>query len=581
MNIRFHWKFILNILIVFNISNLFAFSFNLSDLNIVKNLMQQYLQTKFNSENPYKDQIAVVRKSSSISDEEKAAISNRLKVNNLALDKLLNINLSSDKNLRIGLCASGGGYRSAICTLGSLLGAQDIGLLDCITYMSGLSGSTWTMAAWLSLNKTLVDLKTQLSQNINSNVRIFGHEAILDIEHDQFSGIIEDIITKDVFDQPLCSVDIWGAAILDNLFYPYVNRQNLKLSEQSSIIKDGSMPFPIYTAIQPISRLNYQWHEFSPYECGNISENCYIPTWAFGRKFQNGKSLNNAPEQSLAFMLGMFGSAFDVTGQELVNKLEIASNFNKFLKCKFSFLPNVMLKKIIDIEESLSSLKNENCLYQHYCDDRLLPAHVCNFNYDHLNVAQNEQEDIILMDAGIDFNLPFPPLLRPERCMDVIIALDASSDIAGAPELMGAQNYANKKGLKFPTINLMGVDSSSLTVFGLENYPSTPVVIYMPRINSVYNMSDADITILKTKVDSKYYAVIDKLRTFDPEDCTVNLFCSTYNFAYSFEEFDLLEAMTYINMIINKEIIVDILKLTLAKKYMPYFKMPTSHWICR
>jgi hypothetical protein len=36
----------------------------------------------------------------------------------------------------------------------------------------------------------------------------------------------------------------------------------------------------------------------------------WIPIWAFGRKFEQGKSSERLPEQSLGILMGMFGSAF-------------------------------------------------------------------------------------------------------------------------------------------------------------------------------------------------------------------------------------------------------------------------------
>ena len=38
---------------------------------------------------------------------------------------------------------SGGGFRGMMATCGVFKGLQNAGLLDLITYMSGLSGSTW------------------------------------------------------------------------------------------------------------------------------------------------------------------------------------------------------------------------------------------------------------------------------------------------------------------------------------------------------------------------------------------------------------------------------------------------------
>jgi len=54
-----------------------------------------------------------------------------------------------------------------------------------------------------------------------------------------------------------------------------------------------------------------------------------------------------------------------------------------------------------------------------------------------------------LMDAGLAFNLPFPPLLHPARGVDIILALDASSppEALRADALRLAAEYASRSRL--------------------------------------------------------------------------------------------------------------------------------------
>jgi phospholipase A2 len=68
-----------------------------------------------------------------------------------ALAKLTGIDLEplpADHTPRIQICASGGGYRAMIATLGALIGLEECGVLDTVTSIAGLSGSTWAMAGW-------------------------------------------------------------------------------------------------------------------------------------------------------------------------------------------------------------------------------------------------------------------------------------------------------------------------------------------------------------------------------------------------------------------------------------------------
>lgn len=54
----------------------------------------------------------------------------------------------------------------------------------------------------------------------------------------------------------------------------------------------------------------FQWFEMTPYEVGCDELEAWVPTWAFGRRFELGRSLSPAvPEQSLALLLGLCTSA--------------------------------------------------------------------------------------------------------------------------------------------------------------------------------------------------------------------------------------------------------------------------------
>lgn len=300
------------------------------------------------------------------------------------------------------------------------------------------------------------------------------------------------------------------------------------MSQQDETIKNGNWPFPIYTSISPNGE-SYEWFEFTPYEIGSSYLNAYIPTWSFGRKFENGKStgLNiansteYAPEKPLGFFLGIFGSAYDVDLKDIVRIMDLENKIVQELKP----IPASVIKDLLNIAD-----KNQ---------DRFIPTEIPNFTYSLPNSPIKNQENLIFVDAGIDFNLPFPPLLRPERQIDVIFAFDASSPV-NSDALQGAQEYAKKNGLKFPKIDYTNLDKKSISIF-IDKDPQTPVIIYMPEIKD-----NALPEINENKL----------LCNFDPANCQ---FCSTLNFAYSQQEFDQLCELTRFNIVQNKEKIKDAL----------------------
>jgi len=64
-------------------------------------------------------------------------------------------------------------------------------------------------------------------------------------------------------------------------------------------------------------------------------------------------------------------------------------------------------------------------------------------------------EGLGVMDAGLAFNLPLPPLLHPARHLDVILAFDASAppEALACDSIRRGRDYARKHNLPFPPIH--------------------------------------------------------------------------------------------------------------------------------
>lgn len=59
----------------------------------------------------------------------------------------------------------------------------------------------------------------------------------------------------------------------------------------------------------PVAKGYFQWFEATPLEVGSADVQGYIPTWAWGRPFVSGRSLDRRPEGSLSLLLGQCTSA--------------------------------------------------------------------------------------------------------------------------------------------------------------------------------------------------------------------------------------------------------------------------------
>ncbi|KAK1160426.1 cytosolic phospholipase A2 zeta-like [Acipenser oxyrinchus oxyrinchus] len=86
-----------------------------------------------------------VRLRSSLCQEETHFLELRRPLVAQALKKALGLKKDLDPKQVpvVAVLGSGGGTRAMTSLYGSLLGLQDLGMLDCVTYLSGVSGSTW------------------------------------------------------------------------------------------------------------------------------------------------------------------------------------------------------------------------------------------------------------------------------------------------------------------------------------------------------------------------------------------------------------------------------------------------------
>lgn len=443
---------------------------------------------------PYDQTDAIVRFTDydELCEKEKEFISKRLTHVKHGCEQLLQSKLPNGRVPRIAVCCSGGGYRAMVLTFGFLKGLQDSGLLDCVSYMSGLSGSTWAMAPWIASQQPLNDFIEALPNKICNGLEPICAPSLLD-------GIAKKLVAKAINGQFLSSVDLYGDILANTLLNDFgQDRLRTTLSESHAHIADGNFPMPIYTAITPNAD-PYAWFEFTPFEIGSSYLKAYIPTWAYGRKFKYGHSVNFAAEQSLGYMMGTYGSAYAVNLEEIVQHTQ--KSLHAFADHFPSAIQNVMQKMLIGLINSPLD------------DVRLAPSSLPNYVYKTATRPLNTDKTITLIDAGIDCNLPFAPLLREERKVDIILTCDASGRIEGLPSLRCAQEYMQAQGLPFPPIDYETADKQVMSVFRDDTNPNCPIVVYFPRIkNETYST------------------------TFDPDACKESGYCNTLNFTYSQEQ---------------------------------------------
>lgn len=458
---------------------------------------------------PYNTQQASVRLGGQgLCAEEKKYVEQRRSKAFAALKRMRIKNISPGNAPIIASCGSGGGVRSTVAFNGSKNGLAKIGLLDAIMYESTLSGATWETGPSTHFNYSPMQFKDFLKQRLPGGL-LNKRFSIAQLGSSMFK--------KFVFDKPLSMVDIYGGALTSLFLDSPKNKEPYEvfLSAQANTIANGNRPLPIYNAIT--SYQPYIWLHFTPYEVGSDALGGFVPSWAFGRSFVNSLSVNYVPEEALGYLLGTFGYAIGI------NLKEALFVVGQDLRPEF-------------LLEMLKKFAHETVVGK----ARLFPAEVNNFTFGMLGLPYGNKRTLTLLDAGIHYNLPMPPLLHKDRAVDLIFVFDNSAGTVG-DELRKTEEYFKEKGIPFPAIDYTKV-TNTITVFEDKNNPSTPVIIYMPLVkNDRYS------------------------KTFDPKNCPDDA-CSTFNFTYQDDVIDLLSGLTEFSVIENKKLIVEVIQGIVNRK---------------
>ncbi|MCK5632601.1 hypothetical protein KAH94_02550 [bacterium] len=496
-------------------------------------------------QNQHKSDVAMVRQGGPLCQGELNFREKRFPIVKKAQEKLLAMNLEDEDVLEIAFSGSGGSMRAKAFSLGACYGADKIGLLDTAMYMSGLSGTTWFLAPWISSGLPLGQYYERAMQDI-----CYG----LDIDDiDDLEPILDSLWTKFAFNQHINIIDIYGGLLGNNLLSGFGKKQHMiYLSDQQKTIADGIFPMPIYNAVLAERHMKKHWFEFTPFEVGSRWLGAYIPSWSFGRKFKKGKSCSKAPEMSLGFMMGICGSAFAASFQEAYDKCFKNIRLPKFL----SKVPAA--DKIFNI---LKGILKKLALSTELGDIRIAWGQVFNYVYKMEKSVYRDYQDLKLIDAGVEFNNPiFSTYRKPPYAdaPDVIFVFDATS-VVSTTEIKGAQDYASLYNLKFPKIDTDDVLGKALTVYGDINDLDVPLILFMPRTIDYKLLS-------KNSNNEKFKDHVRQLKDFDIEEA-VNLgFAFSGNFKYTREQADLIVGLGEFNVRALEQTIKEILKKRIEAK---------------
>uniref|UniRef100_A0A3B4BQ92 Phospholipase A2, group IVC (cytosolic, calcium-independent) n=1 Tax=Pygocentrus nattereri TaxID=42514 RepID=A0A3B4BQ92_PYGNA len=362
-----------------------------------------------------------VRIGHSLSEAERQHLARRRKT---VLQCLEQNGISCSEVPNIAVLGSGGGLRAMVGLLGSLCQLKEEGLLDCIMYLCGVSGSTWCMA---SLYKE-PDWSTKLDLVKNDIVQRLADGSVSLKEMGQ--KLAKYYSEKDHFSL----TDVWSALIVSNM----VNEiDEHKLTEQRG--KYTKDPYPIYTVIDKqckYDRLNADpWFEITPDESGYSLSGAFVDSSFLGSEFENGKNIKKQPEIDMLYLQGLCGSA-------LADMEPLESHIILTTYC-------LNLSSVESADSSVSQSKTR------------------------------EYED-----SGLLLNSPYFSVLRKERDIDLIISLDFSE---GDPFKTVVQTAEKCKDLQipFPEVVLPAKNTEPQDFYVFKGSSDAPTVIHIPLFNAV------------------------------------------------------------------------------------------------
>jgi phospholipase A2 len=287
---------------------------------------------------PETARVAEVRRGLDLCREEKEFLAARKDFVRLAFAKYLDLDpkaVHPDDVPVVGFGGSGGGLRAMISVLGYCDEIKKAGLWDLFTYVAGVSGSCWSLAAYYtfgeaSMAKVIEHCKTRLSPHHPLSIK-----AIRAVLNAGTYATLGPLIQKRRSGLKTVAMDLYAVLTTGYLFLqpdPALtpggpgrdgrkevagyHREWYKWS--NALLENGKQPLPILTAVRherpssgkdEIQDAWFQWFEMTPFEIGSDELEAWVPTWAFGRPFSGGKSVMQLPEQSLALLLGLCTSA--------------------------------------------------------------------------------------------------------------------------------------------------------------------------------------------------------------------------------------------------------------------------------
>ncbi|XP_062375468.1 cytosolic phospholipase A2 zeta-like [Sardina pilchardus] len=541
---------------------------------------KDFVDLELKSEESSEQELAV-RLDFDISSAEKHFLEKRKVVVGRALQKLLELSSppDTDKVPLVGVVCSGGGTRAMAATFGSLKGLQTLGILDAVSYITGVSGSTWAMSVlYDNADWSQGDLST-ITEPIKAEM-IKRYQDILSTE--QLSYYFEEMNLKEKEGHPVTYIDMWGLAI-EHLIHG--KKWETTLSDQRRALSEGQNPLPIYTAVNTKTKRSVtekEWCEFNPYEVGLPKYGAFVPTEDFGSEYFLGHRVKRLPEIRLPFLIGMWSSVFSLNLTDLWRHTTgFAPSWigggpdvtNTETDSRPSTLDTFLIKPASYITQSITGFfTSRPIVTQIYNFMRGLYLHWDYNSKSGFTVGQDTHPDAFpnqltpadqfldLVDAGFSCNMAFTPVLRTHRRMDLILSLNYSWNSDQFKVLKKTQQHCTDHKIPFPQVDFSRVEKEPMKevyVFEDKNNPKAPIVVHFPMVNLTYR---------EFKAPGVQREGADELKQGDVDVSTDDSPYHTMNLAYQPEDFQKLMDLSSYNVLKNSDILLSALRRALQRE---------------
>ena len=461
----------------------------------------------------------------------------RVKRCNESITKILG-DKNGPKQPKVGLCFSGGGWRAmssgcaVLDALASPLSAdataskEEVKVLDTVSHAFGLSGGSWCLFTALAGGHRNPFHSAPDAHGVETKVDASEHPWLygknhFDANKHQYEGLrhivyadtvnsgcyrgknrarLLELASKLGADSTLGTVlvcDMLGESLVErwsnflaNDVLNFVDKsvaapaenvdpdtaspkddpnlnnhsRNIKMGQLKTLMESGDFPFVVCSAISDVktkgNRL-YNWVEFSPYFVRNVSDGVFSTDVdhckAYFSTASEDTTTHMSSELNLHHVMGVCGSAFACDLTAVVGP-EIAEVINK----RANLGSNPLLGRGVTHIKTKDDKELGNC-----------------------------------RDAGVDFNIPLPPMLtESHRDFDVVVVMDAGAASTNAYELKRAVDLGYiKLADDAPDPNEKYAEGQRVRVFrGAPGYPSVVYFLGLTkRATSQIIYPDADI----------------------------------------------------------------------------------------